>query len=183
MERYFYHGIEGYYGNFGNTMEIVLKILQEGLKTRNEVNSHSNDEFEHVCLYKKNEELDYSDPSILYKSARAGWIDNCFVFIISNDIEANKATEDMTNLIDEWRSVGSIPPNKIIGLALPLNSIKEYLSDKVDDEETIEDQNKLNKMLPIITEYILEKNLLLLDSEIPNFTDELDKTLNNNFKK
>ena len=35
MERYFYHGIEGYYGNFGNSMEIVLKILQEGLKTRN----------------------------------------------------------------------------------------------------------------------------------------------------
>ena len=37
MDKYFYHGIEPHYGSFGYSLDIMLKILKEGLKTRKEV--------------------------------------------------------------------------------------------------------------------------------------------------
>lgn len=182
MDKYFYHGIEPYYGSFGYSLDIMLKILKEGLKTRKEVHNHHDEDLSHVCLYKKDQELDYKKH--YYKSARSGWIDHCFVFILSPDVEAVKASHKDTDLLDEWRSVGDIPPSKIKGIALPMEAIKEYLEEDLDDEEIKLDQEKLQKNLELITEYALEKNLILVDSDMPNFTDELDESLkqNNNTK-
>ena len=63
-------------------------------------------------------------------------------------------------------------------------NLKEYLEEDFKDEETKQDQEELQKNLQLITEYILEKNLILVDSDMPNFTDELDESLkqNNNTK-
>lgn len=178
MERYFYHGIEPYYGCFGEILETMYKILQEGLKTRKEVRNYDDEEFSHICLYKKNEEIDYTDEKNMIKSAASGWINNCCVFIIDKDVEAEKTGNNKTDLIDEWRSKGDISPSKIKGIALPFETIKEYLEEEIDDEEIIKDQEKVRKMLPIITEHVLNNNLLIMDSEVPNFTDELDESLN-----
>ena len=41
MEGYFYHGIETYYGTYGHSIELMLKILKEGIKTRKEVQTNS----------------------------------------------------------------------------------------------------------------------------------------------
>ena len=184
MDKYFYHGIEPYNGMFGYSLNIMLKILKEGLKTRKEVHDHYDEDLSHVCLYKKDDELDYSDQRWFFKSARSGWIDHCFVFILSPDVEAVKASHEDTDLLDEWRSIGDIPPSKIKGIALPMQTIKEYLEEDFKDEETKQDQEELQKNLQLITEYILEKNLILVDSDMPNFTDELDESLkqNNNTK-
>ena len=182
MNKYFYHGIESYYGCLGETIEIVYKILQEGLKTRNQVRNYQDNDFNHVCLYRKNDDWDYNIPGNIYKSARAGWIDNSFVFIISPEIIAVKELEEKTDLVDEWRSINDIPPDKIIGIALPFESINDYLNETTD-EEVIEDQKKLKKFLPLVADYAIKNNLFYTDSEIPNFTEELDKTLSNSLKK
>ena len=147
MKRYFYHGI-------GELMDIeMIDIMQAiidsgGLKTRSYVNRHEEDsdyeEFNHICLYKKNEDFDYDSEDAMLKTARGGWIDHCFYFIISPDIEAEK-TEVVdetsyvynssekhylkTNLVDEWRYNGNIPLDKIVGIAIPFDSLKEYIEE------------------------------------------------------
>ena len=180
MEGYFYHGIEAYDGSFGSSTETMFKILNEGLKTRKEIHNHYDENFNHVCLYKKDKDLDYSDQRYFFKSARSGWIDHCFVFIISPDLEVVKATHEETDLLDEWRSIGNIPQSKIKGIALPMEAIKEYLDEQSTDEEIKNDQEKLKKYIKILTDYTMENDLLLLDSDMPNFTDELDSTLKQN---
>lgn len=183
MEGYFYHGIETYYGTYGHSIELMLKILKEGIKTRKEVHNHFDDELNHVCLYKKENDFDYNDERYRFKSARSSWIDNCFVFIISNEVEAVKATNEETDILDEYRSVGSIPPSRIKGIALPMEAIKEYLEEETKDDEIINDQEKLRNLLPIITDYALNNNLIIVDSCLPNFTDELDNSLINQENK
>lgn len=175
MDTYYYHGIETYHGTYGQSTEIMYKILREGLKTRKEVHNHHDDHYDHVCLYKKDKDLDYKKN--FFDSARSGWIDSCFVFIISPDVEAVRASHDETDLLDEWRSIGSIPPSKIKGIALPMTAIKDYLEEEPLDEEHKQDQEKLKKYLKILTEYTLNNDLMLLDSDLPNFTDELDESL------
>lgn len=92
---------------------------------------------------KKDDDLDYSNKIDFFKSARAGWIDHCFVFILSPDVGAVKLSHKDTDLLDEWRSVGDIPPNKIKGIALPMEAIKEYLEEDLDDEKIKLDQDRL----------------------------------------
>ena len=56
----------------------------------------------YVCI-EKNNDYNYDEEDALLNSARGGWIDNCFVFIINPEIEAKKSTKEETNLVDEWR--------------------------------------------------------------------------------
>lgn len=91
MAKYFYHGIEGVSGSFSETLNIILNILNEGLKTRNDKldkNDSEYDKYNHVCLYKKNDDYDYSAPDAFLCSARGGWI-------ITNSDE-----ENFTDLLD-----------------------------------------------------------------------------------
>ena len=181
MEGYFYHGIEPYYGAYSYGLETMYKILQEGLKTRKEIHNHHDEELNHVCLYKKDQELDYK--KYYYKSARAGWIDKCFVLILSPEVEAVKASHENTDLLDEWRSKGNIPPSMIKGIALPMKTIKDYLEKQTSDEEIINDQNQTKKYISLITKFAINNNLIIMDSDMPNFTDELDESLKQNKTK
>lgn len=184
MEGYYYHGIETYHGAYGYNTDTMIRILHQGLKTRKEVHKYEDEKYNHVCLYKKDNDLDYSNKKDFFKSARAGWIDHCFVFILSPDVEAVKASHKDTDLLDEWRSVGDIPPSKIKGIALPMEAIKEYLEEDLDDEEIKLDQERLKNNLEVITHIAVDRNLIIVDSDMPNFTDELDASLkqNNNTK-
>lgn len=186
MERYYYHGIECYPGTLGVIVERINQILDEGLKNRNEVRDYEDDRYNHVCLYKKNESVDYDNEIEYIKTARAGWIDSQFVIIVSPNIKASKVNVSIstgfdndspyTDLVDEWRSEGDIKPEDIVGVALPLNYINEYISNnKAIDQEDI---NKLKEELPKLKSKISEKGLILTGSEIKNFTDELDNSLN-----
>lgn len=189
MNKYYYHGFESFYGYYGESIEKMLKLLCEGIITRNEVRKYNDERYNHVCLYRKNDDYDYSDKSVLLKSARSGWIDRCFVFVISPDIEAKKVDirdttgfdnegNSFSDLIDEWRSVGDIIPSKIVGVAIPYNSIKKYLSDGFYSNLELEkDKEKVKKLLPMLEEYVLSQNLFIANSNIPNFTDELDSNL------
>ena len=57
MERYFYHGIGN--GINGETLDAMLTIMDTGvIKSRGAV-GYTGDEYEHVCLYKKNDEYSY----------------------------------------------------------------------------------------------------------------------------
>ena len=186
MEKYFYHGIEGMSGYFSEVLNIILNILNEGLKTRNDRLDRNNpdyDKYNHVCLYQKNDDYDYSAPDALLRSARGGWIDHGFVIIVSPDVEATKVQvsdytgfnegEAVTNLVDEWRSNGSIPPSKFVGVALPYVWLKEDL-DYCDEEE------KRNVSLAIQKiESICHLNgWIIANSDEENFTDILDSSLN-----
>ena len=125
MNHYFYHGIECYSGTIGYSAQLVIKILEEGIIMRNIISQYGDDKFNHVCLYKKNDDYDYDSPDCLIHSARKGWIDHSFVFIINPEIEARKATEEETNLVDEWRCYKNISPDDIVGIALPYEVIED----------------------------------------------------------
>ena len=99
MDRYFYHGIEAYPGVMGWAVQLMIKILNEGIIVRNQARNFNDDRFNHVCLYRKNEEYDYEGKEGSLNSARDGWIDDCFVFVVSPEIEARKATSEETNHI------------------------------------------------------------------------------------
>lgn len=191
MERYYYHGMEFFYGCVSETIELIIKIIQnEGLKTRNEINAQNDERYNHVCLYKKNDDYDYSTQETIIKSARGGWIDKNFVFIISPDILAEKVQIGQTtgfdengkavsDLIDEWRSIGNIPTSQIVGLALPYDGINEYLNDDFNDydDEIIEDKEKVKKLLPMLELIASNIGIFIVNSDEPNFTDILDSSL------
>ena len=102
MERYFYHGLEFYMGDIGGAADTMIKILNEGLITRNKARQHDDSNFDHVCLYKKNEEYDYEGENMVINSALGGWIYHGFVFVLNPDIDARKAIVGKeTNLVDE----------------------------------------------------------------------------------
>ena len=85
MKRYYYHGVSDLLDEI--SLDIMLNIIKtDGIKTRNEIGNLNDSKYEHVCLYKKNNRFDYSDKKSYFRSARSGWIDHCFVFIISPNI-------------------------------------------------------------------------------------------------
>jgi len=183
MERYYYHGIE-VYGNFSDTLEIVLKILKEGINVRHAYFQGEKSEYNHVCLYKKNEDYDYNYEKMI-NSARSGWIDHCCVFVIDRNLAAVKAPSStlneenaVTNLVDEWRSLGSISVDKIVGLALPLNLINEFLNSEPRWEEEQIDQEKTKDLINKIEIIANKMDLFIANSDIDDFTDKLDLQLN-----
>ena len=64
-----------------------------------------------------------------------------------------------------------------------METIKDYLEEQTSDEEIINDQNQTKKYISLITEFALNNNLIIMDSNMPNFTDELDETLKQNNTK
>ena len=175
MSSYFYHGIECYYGAVGYAAKLVIKILEEGILMRNVVHQFGDANLNHVCLYKKNDDYDYDSPDSLINSARGGWINHGFVFIINPQIEARKTTREESNLVDEWRCYNNISPDDIVGIALPNEAIKEYLNEDLEDER--EDRELLKESLKRIMEITKQLNIPIYDSDKENFTDEIDSTL------
>lgn len=177
MDNYYYHGIEGY---DGVSAQICVKILKEGILMRNIVRNYNDNRFNHVCLYKKNNKYDYDSPDFLIDSARGGFIDHCFVFVINPQIKARKATRKETDLVDEWRCYSNISPSDIVGIALPFESIIDYLNSDFDDEETIKDKELLKESLTTIEKITEQLNIPIYNSDKENFTDEIDSELQNN---
>ena len=182
MNRLFYYGFEPVDYLSEEVRHMIDIINSGGIKLRSESRGIDGNMLNHICLYRKNMDFDYSSPDFLTKSARAGWIDNCMVFVISDDIQAtyippNTELEGFglkTNLVDEWRCLENIPLDKIIGIALPLNSIQITLEGK----DPLADENEIRKLKEAITE--LKKicdqyGLKTFNSEIKDFTDILDE--------
>lgn len=182
MNRLFYHGFEPVDYLSEEVRHVIDIINSGGIKLRNESRGIDDNMLNHICLYRKNMDFDYSSPEFFTKSARAGWIDNCMVFVISDDIQAtyippNTELEGFglkTNLVDEWRCLQNIPLDKIIGIALPLNSIQSTLEGK----DFLADENEISKLKEAIAE--LKKicdqyGLKTFNSEIKDFTDILDE--------
>lgn len=180
MERYFYHGVGSDIST--DTLDLMLNILEMGiLKSRNSV-GYSGDEYEHVCLYRKNDKHNYHEKSGV-GTAYDGWIDNAFCFIIYPEIMAEKAkcyydlsyeiSGEFTDLVDEWRSEGDISIDKVVGIGIPMDDIKE--SRELNDGSINDDfDNKLERIL----EFAEEMDWMIINSNDPNFADELDIKLN-----
>ena len=178
MNSYFYHGIEFYPGIVGNAMKLMFKILDEGLILRSQVRGLTDSNMNHICLYRKNYDYDYSDDSSLIHSARGGWIDSQFVFIINPDIDAKKVElGSETDLVDEWRSFENILPTNFVGIALPFDSIQEYLNEKNNIDE--EDKIMVKNYLTLLINKAKSMGLIIVNSNQKSFTDELDKNLTN----
>lgn len=196
MERYFYHGRESYFGLHGYNISVMINILQnDGLKIRNEVRDYQDSEYAHVCLYKKNEGYDYTEENALLKSARGGWIDGCFVFVLSPDVPAIKVkynngsvgfdenNNPITNLVDEWRSIGSISNEKIKGIAIPFDEINEYLNGEIDkDKGILKDKKLVIELLPKLINLAENMGLFIVNSNEKDFVDRLDNELNRSKK-
>ena len=180
VERYFYHGI----GNEVDiaTLDSMLTILESGvLKTRGSV-GYSGDEYEHVCLYRKNEQHNYSDGASS-SSAYDGWINHGFCFIITPTIEASKtsyfndiANENdarFTDLADEWRSDGEISLDRVVGIGLPLDRINELrcLAGSPVDEF-------FDEKLEEIIMFADSMDWMVVNSDEAYFADSLDEQLN-----
>ncbi len=174
MSKYYYHGIESYYENYGQTLERINHILDEGLLTRDKVRGLKSEDMEHVCLYRKSDEWDYSETTTIFKSARSGWIDNCFVLIINPDIEVIQATPAQTDLVDEWRCYGDVAPEHFAGLGLPFDEIFRALG---DDEYDLEDKAKINKYFDLVCRKAMAMGMFIVSSEVENFTDKTDERL------
>jgi hypothetical protein len=175
MERYYYHGIENYYGSVGRALKTMDRILDEGILTRNIARGLFKDEdIAHVCLYRKNEEYDYTRLFATVKSARGGWIDSCFVIIINPDIEARQATKRGTDLVDEWRCYSTITPDHFAGIALPWDSINEALEEKNYDPE---DRKLVSKYFKKVWDKARDRGLPIYNSESKNFPDIVDEEL------
>ena len=184
MQRYYYHGFDNY--DYEGGIEHIIEIIKSGgLKNRNDVKDLGDNNYNHVCLYRKNEEYDYASDEHLLRSARGGWIDGCMVFIISPEIEAYKVRYSesgigfdeegpYSNLVDEYRSVGDIPNSKIVGIALPLNGIGKYLDDNIGEERKTRLRTLFSQLMALMQEYKFQ----LKNSEEENFTDKLDEELN-----
>ncbi|MBR4262529.1 MAG: hypothetical protein IKQ35_04120 [Bacilli bacterium] len=179
MSGYYYHGVEAYYGTLGYSANLIVKMLEEGIIVRSTARGFEDEELRHVCLYKKNEEYDYSSPDASLESARGGWIDGQFVLIINPEIKARKATSNETNLVDEWRCDSNIPPTDIVGIALPFKYIEEYLDEESLDEEEEKDHELLRTSIKRIREIAKALNIEIYDSEEKDFTDKIDATLSN----
>ena len=171
MNKFFYHGFEFYPETIIKSLKKMINILDEGLVTRNTIRNLSDNKYNHVCLYRKNDEYDYEQKDALLKSARGGWIDNSFVIIINPSINAKKIDED-TNLIDEWRSNGNISSKDIVGIALPYNTLNDYLNSNIN-----ENKEEINQFLKLLHEKATKMNLMIENSDKKNFTDLLDSTL------
>lgn len=182
MNRLFYHGFE-FVGYLSEGVKQVIDIINSGgIKKRNESRENDDNLLSHICLYRKNMNFDYDSPDYSFQSARAGWIDNCMVFVISDDIQAtyippNTELEGFglkTDLVDEWRCLENIPLNKIIGIALPLNSIQDTLKGKnpFADENEID---RLKETMIELKEICAKHGLKTFNSEIKNFTDKIDE--------
>lgn len=170
MERYFYHGFEGI--DLGEGIEQMLKYIESGhLRERSE----TDEKLKHICLYRKNEEVDYDKLPIL-KTALSSWIENCFVFVLSPDLEAEHQPPDkVQGLVDEWRSFKDIPMDKVVGIALPLDSINKSLDgESIFSEEEIP---VISKYLPKLKEVAQEMGWMIVNSDEKGFTDKLDTEL------
>ena len=64
-----------------------------------------------------------------------------------------------------------------------MKTIKDYLEKQTSDEEIINDQNQTKKYISLITKFAINNNLIIMDSDMPNFTDELDESLKQNKTK
>ena len=176
MTRYFYHGIEGWPGTFGNSVQVMIKILSEGIIIRNQVRGYKNNDFNHVCLYKRNEEFDYDNPNNVVLSARNYWMSHGFVFVLNPEIDATKTNFEETDLVDEWRCYHNIPPSEIVAIAIPFEDINEYLKEEDLEEEDEEDRKLLVEGLVTLKNMAEQLNIPIYDSCVNNFTDELDST-------
>ena len=78
MNGYFYHGIELYSGYISSTVQLMIKILNEGIIVRSQIRNINDESMKHVCLYRKSDDYNYDEPEAFLNSARSGWIDNCF---------------------------------------------------------------------------------------------------------
>lgn len=170
---YYYHGVT----DMADDEELTrfIKILKSGeLKTRQEIRDFKDNGYDHVCLYRKNPEFGYNDsnPETMLKSARAGWIDHSFVFIISPDIDAEKTSSQYTNLVDEWRSHGPIPFDKIVALGIPFDGIEEFIR-QFPECHTSEYQQKLD----FILDFAQNMGWRVINSDEKDFCDKLDKEL------
>lgn len=180
MDRYFYHGIGGDIEI--ETLENMLTIMDTGvIKSRGSV-GYSGDEYEHVCLYKKNDDYSYVG-SERNGTAYEGWINHAFCFIISPDVVAGKARlyhslEDesdgaFTDLVDEWRSEGDISLDRVVGIGMPLDQIRELraMTGSPVDEEF---DDKLSDILL----FAESMDWIVVNSDDVEFADRLDERLN-----
>lgn len=179
MERYFYHGVGKEINR--DTLDVMLTIIDTGIiKSRSAV-GYSGDEYEHVCLYRKNDDYNYVGNENMI-TAYDGWINHAFCFIISPNVVAEKTNcyhslEDesdagFTDLLDEWRSDGDISLDKVVGIGLPLDEIEELrdTADSVIDEEF---DDKLSEILM----FAESMGWRIVNSNSANFADRLDDEL------
>lgn len=184
MRHYFYHGFEPF-GLDKESVEYMLEIINSGgIKNRKDVRNYTDESLKHICLYRKNENYDYTDENWIFNSARGGWIDNCMVFVISDDIDAKylpphtniEGMGPSTNLVDEWRYFDDIPMDKIVGIAIPLNSFKEILDGKITYFKP-EEVEEIRSALKELKQVCKKLGLKVFNSEKKNFTDLLDSKL------
>lgn len=190
MSNYYYHGT----GDHPVCLVTLYKILLSGLKTRKR-NGDMTDQYDHVCLYRKNPNVDYSDQKQYLNSARAGWIDHCFGVVVSPEIEAVKVKygnttgfmengEPVSNIVDEWRSIGSISIEKIVGIFVPIDNIREddgflYSLEDADLPEELKGMD-FSQLLQVVISMAKNLGMEVYNSDRENFTDVLDDSLDSN---
>ena len=180
MDRYYYHGIGGEIDV--DTLDNMITIFDTGIiKARDSV-GYSGEEYGHVCLYKKNEAHNYAESGNV-GTAYDGWINHAFCFIISPDVTARKTNfyhdiEDesnavFTDLVDEWRSDGDIPLDRVVGIGMPIDKINELRA----TAGSAVDENFDDKLSDILM-FAESVDWLVVNSDDVNFADRLDESLN-----
>ena len=180
MDRYFYHGVGDKIEI--ETLDVMLTIMDTGvIKSRGAVR-YSGDEYEHVCLYRKNDDYGYTGLDRV-GTAYDGWINHGFCFIISPGLMAEKVEHyydlldennaSFTDLIDEWRSDGEISLDRVVGIGLPFDEIRELrtrVGSSVDED--------FDEKLADILLFAESLDWIVVNSDDVEFADKLDNNLN-----
>lgn len=188
MSKYFYHGLGSPYF-WPDNIVTMLEILKTGgikckrLLGRSKKYGYNGLDYVSICRKGSKEEYEKAYGSTGFYR----YVQDCFCFIISDEIEAIKTrtlpksywyfpniVEDMerhperrySDMFDEWQVYEEIPLSSIIGIGIPNSSLRDV------------DWNLNRKALQDLRELFLLSSSLgleIVDSTNPDFVEKLEE--------
>lgn len=188
MSKYYYHGLgEAFY--HCNSLERALSILKTGgikckrLLNLPEIYECTCNGMDYVSICKKLSLEEYQE-SFMYEHAFPEYVQNCFCFILSDEIDAitperipmnfwssqeleeqslKHPNKRFTDMCDEWQVKEIVPLSAIIGVGIPLQWIDYHW----DDASLLETLSELISLAEAL-------GLDIVDTNSANFVEEYE---------
>ena len=184
----FYHGTDE---DFELGLSNMLKILETGfIRSRNKLRKFQNvelgnamfngEDYISVCAW--DESVNHEPYSL--ETSFNGWVCGCPFFVISNDIAAihcelfdykghyDAAVERVSQFKDEWHVKDEISIENILGIALPIATIKSDIESGFLGQEYVEILNKI-----II--FAREHNWFIFEQSSPEVITTIEEYMTN----
>lgn len=179
MSKYFYHGL-GEAFQYKNSLDRAFDIFKNG-GIQSQIQSDT--DMNYISIYKKLPSEEY-DRAFRYKHAFSSVVENCFCFIISDEIDAIRPiriptcsysgmemkrlkeihkNRRFTEMCDEWQVRDRIPLSSIVGIGIPIRWITLHWKD-------VGQLEKLGELVTIAEKLCLD----IVDTNNPKFVEEYE---------